>query len=208
MRKVLLSLLFAVFAASVAPAQGLGARVSATVTNFAGKHNNLEIGAGFDAGVVYQLPLVKKFYVEPGLMFYYTGASTDDPVENAGSFFDANVRNYGIAIPVDFGYKFNLLPNLQLSAFTGPKFNFNISSKMNFSPNFNVPAPKAMNLFNEGWKKFDLQWRFGIGFTVAKSYYVGVSGDVAVTPLAKYGNKNKPINVYRNTFAITLGYNF
>lgn len=211
MRKVLLSLLFAVFAASLAPAQGigqLGARLSGTITNPSGKHNNLGVGGGFDVGLVYQIPLVKKFYLEPGLLFYYTSMGTDDPVEYDGKLFDASVRNLGLAVPVNFGYHFNLLPNLKLSAFTGPRFNFNISSKEYYSPNFEVPAPPSVDLFDLGWKKFDLQWGFGIGFTVAKSYFIGVSGDVAVTPLAKYGNKRTHINVYRNTFAITLGYNF
>lgn len=211
MRKFILSLLLAVCGTAIAPAQipgHLGARLSATVTNPAGKNNNLSTGAGFDVGVIYQLPLVKKFYIEPGLMFYYTGMSNSAPVDMNGSAFDASVRNYGIAIPVNFGYNFKLLPNLELSAFTGPRFNFNIAAKQYFSPNFAIPAPDAISLFNLGWKKFDMQWGFGVGFTVADNYYVGVSGDVAVTPLAKYGNKHDVVKVFRNTFAITLGYNF
>lgn len=211
MRKALLTLIIALCGTAVASAQipgHFGVRLSATVTNPAGKHNDLNTGAGFDAGVVYQLPLVKKFYVEPGLMFYYTGMSNELPVDKDGSAFDASVRNFGLAIPVNVGYNFNLLPNLQLSAFTGPRFNFNISAKQYYSPNFSVPAPDAFNLFNTGFKKFDMQWGFGVGFTVAQNYFIGVSGDVAVTPLQNFGNKNQHIKVYRNTFAITLGYNF
>lgn len=211
MRKYLVLLVIAVISLGTASAQipgTFGARLSATVTNPAGKFNNLNTGAGFDVGVVYQLPLVKKFYIEPGLMFYYTGMSNDLPVEVNGLDFDASVRNFGIAIPVNAGYNFNLLPNLSLSAFTGPRFNFNVTAKQTYDPNFAAPAPKSANLFDLGWKHFDMQWGFGIGFTIAKSYYVGVSGDVAVTPLAKYGNKNNHVNVRRNTFAITLGYNF
>lgn len=211
MRKLILSLLLAATAAFGASAQSigqLGARLSMTVTNPAGKHNNLSTGAGFDVGVIYQLPLIKKFYIEPGIMFQYTGMSTKDPVEVDSHFFDANVKNFGIGIPVNFGYNFSLLPNLRLSAFTGPRFNFNISAKQTYSPNFDVPAPNSISLFDLGWKRFDMQWGFGVGFTIANDYYVGITGDVAVTPLAKYGNKHKSINVYRNTLAITLGYNF
>ena len=56
--------------------------------------------------------------------------------------------------------------------------------------------------------RVDAQWGFSLNFRFAQSYYVGITGGVAFTPLASFGNKDKKIRIHRNTVAISLGYNF
>ena len=117
--------------------------------------------------------------------------------------------NNDVMIPLNVGYNFALLDNLEVSVFTGPVFDFNITAKGVLDPNFTGPAPTGSdNLLDNGWKRFDCQWGFGVGVTFAHSYYIGVSGGIGISPLASYNIGGDTYRMRRNSFSIALGYNF
>ena len=186
---MLLSLAVPVLKAQT-PSPTLGARLSMELTFPSGGYDYYKTGAGMTAGVSAKFPLEHKFFFEPSLLFSYTGLSSKYLVELDGDYYYQNSANlYTLRLPLEFGYDFRLSDESVMSVATGPWLNLNLCNSQSISPNFGAPVPEPER-------------------KVARQYYVGVTTGVAFTPLAKFGNRDKKIRVYRNTVALSLGYNF
>lgn len=185
-----------------------GVRLSMDVSFPSDGFGEYEHGAGLDGGVTVAVPLHKGLFIEPGVLLYYNtmgvGNYVIDDMPYTGS-----VRNFGLRIPLNFGYRFNVTDNISLALTTGPWFNFNISARQYANPNFEGPMPKtSKNLFDYGWHRFDAQWGFGVKATFSGRYVVGISGGVGTKALATRTIDGHKMRMRRNTFTITLGYNF
>lgn len=211
-RLILLSLIAAI-AATGAAAQikpTFGVRASMEVT-MPGNRDYYKNGAGFTVGGVMQLPLPRNFYFEPGLLFSYTSIGSQDLIPFDNNYYQGGVKEYSIRVPLNVGYTFNAGDLWTIGFYTGPWINFNIAATQTLDPNFSaaIPVPeKNINMMKHGWKRVDAMWGFGLSFTFAENYHIGLSGGVGMTPLAKFGNRDKKVRIHRNVIAITLGYNF
>jgi len=212
--KILILCLLAAVCATTATAQikpTFGARLSMEMTVPGGGSSYYKPGAGFSAGGVMKLPLTRNFYFEPGLLFYYTAMSSKDIIPFDDFYFQSAVKEYGVRLPLNFGYTFNTGSLWTIDIYTGPWINFNIDASQALDPNFSAPEPvpdKTINMMKYGWKRVDAMWGFGLSFTFSENYHIGLSGGIGFTPLAKYGNRDKKIRIHRNIVAISLGYNF
>ncbi len=213
--KYLLPLAIAALVPAAAPAQtpkGLGIHAAMEVTMPSGASSIYKNGAGLTLGAHYRLPLPKKFYFEPGLLFNFTAMTAKDLVSFDDKYFYQGAANiYGLRIPLTVGYSVNLADFVNLDVSTGPWINFNISATQKLLPNFSAPEivpNKTIDLFDHGWNRVDALWGIHLGATFADNYYVGLSTGLAFTPLASFGNKDKKIRIHRNTVAVTLGYRF
>lgn len=155
-----------------------GARVALDINSYSGK--GFSNGAGFSIGGVYNAPLYKNLYFEPGLSLFYNTVG----VKHA----DMSVKNLGFRIPLNFGYHFDVADDLSIHVFTGPQVNFNILARFD-----------GESLFDDGYKRFDMQWNFGVGVGY-QQYYASIGGGVGMTNVTK--------GVDRSIVSITLGYNF
>lgn len=215
-RKLLISILCVAFAVCTLSAQEQkvtwGARLSMDVSFPTADKNPYKVGSGFSAGAVANIILPKRFFFEPGLMFYYTAMSSRSLITfDDNYFYEGSAKIYGFRIPLAVGYNFDVADRWRMSVSTGPYLNVNISAQQNLDPNLSAPVPvpdKKISLFDHGWRHVDAGWHISLSTTFAESYYVGITGGVNFTPLASYGNHDKKIRIYRNTVAVTLGYNF
>lgn len=189
-----------------------GVRLAMDVTFPGGGYDSYNTGAGFTLGGIYNVPFRNNFYFEPGVLFYYTGMSSKDLIKFDNNYLlQGSARQYGFRIPMNVGYQFNAGDNLTVGVATGPMLSVNISARQQLDavPGAPIPIPdKTVNLFHHGWRNVDLLWGISVNFTFARSYVIGFSTGVGLTPLAKYGNNDKKIRIQRNTVAIALGYNF
>lgn len=189
-------------------AGGFGVRLSFDVTHAAGDNEGLNNGSGFTLSGVYNLPLSGKIYFEPGVGVFYNTMGIR-PVEFDEGLYDGSIRNFGVKVPLNIGYRFELFEGLDVAAFTGPWFNVNFVARAQLQPNFEGPAPShSTSLFDDGWRRFDAQWGFGIMATYARQYYIGISGGIGMTPMASFDSNGARQRLRRNTVSITLGYNF
>ena len=212
-----------------------GARLSLDITGAAGNIDNYfeengipnltNNGAGFNIAGVYNIPLYKNLYFEPGLGIFYNtvGISGDhytpypnptepsDPEWIADYAINGSVRNWGFRIPLLAGYHFDFTDNMRVSVFTGPQLNIGLYMKqvydIHYIGNNNVPVDEhvSASCYGHGFKRFDAQWVFGAAYHYNR-YSIGVSGGVGMTNLLDgqfSGFKGR-----RNTFSITLGYDF
>lgn len=211
LRHLLLSLLAILSAGTVCARirgeAGVQAAMEITVPS-----NAYKTGTGLSLGPVYRIPLSKGIFFEPGVLFTYSAMNTKELIRiGDDALFEGSAKKYGLRLPLRLGYSFDPLDILSVGVYTGPELNFNISARQTLDPNFALDPPvprRSINLFDHGWKHVDLMWGFGLSFRIAQNYHVGISGGVGITPLAKFGNKDKKVRIHRNIVAITLGYYF
>lgn len=191
--------------------EGLGVRTAMEISVPSGGREVYGNGAGFTVGLTYKLPFAKRFTFEPELLYYYSTMTCKQDIAIDGYEYEGSARSMGIRVPLMVSYNFPVHDNFDITFATGPWLNFNVYARQNILPNLAAPVPvpdRKINLFDHGWKKFDAQWGFKLYMTFAHSYFIGITGGVAFTPLASFGMKDKKIRVHRNTVAISLGYNF
>ena len=153
--------------------------------------------AGFQLGAIYNMPIWKNLYFEPGISLFYNTAKANVFEWIPGPNNPRTLENWGLRIPFIFGYHFDFTDNLQIILYTGPQLDANISFHTKF--NDNLGGTKA------DFNRFDFGWNFGIGARY-DSYYLGLGGTVGINHLVRE-------SIYydgarRNLFTISLGYNF
>lgn len=210
LKKIILPL--ALFAVSIAgfaqDSPYWGVRLSFDVTHPAGCNDGINNGSGFTLNGIYNMPLSSHVYLEPGLGVFYNTMGIR-PVEFDEGLYDGSIRNFGLRIPINVGYRFHIFDGLELAAFTGPWLNVNLYTKAHLQPNFEGPAPsKSTSLFYYGWHHFDAQWGFGIAATYAGQYYISINGAIGFTPMSTMRIGDHKDRLRRNTVSVTVGYNF
>ena len=193
--KKLLILMVALLAAYNLSAQEMRYGITGGV-NFANMHSSVSSSdayVGFNAGVKAEMDLssvvADGFYADARALYSLKGGRWSGIHQNLGY----------LALPLNFGYRFNVAPSVNILAGVGPYFGLGILGK-------NVVkaegAKVKTDLFGEGYKRFDFglnynvgvemwnQWQFFLGFehsllNIAKSSIDG-EGDIKVRPLNFY----------------------
>ena len=121
-----------------------GVRVGLNVTSAANGGAMYSNKPGFEAGAVYNMPLWKNLYFEPGLSIFYNafGTVSYDTYEAPlplpdGTFttterlfqIDGSIRNFGFRIPLTVGYHFDFSEDLKVHVFTGPQLNLSLVAR-------------------------------------------------------------------------------
>ncbi len=181
-----------------------------TKVNFGGfKMDSFKPGAGFEAGAVYNIPLWKNLYFEPGLLLYYStmhGETTYHldylPGLNGIEICKESVRRFGFRIPMRAGYSFNFEFG-SISIFTGPRlsiplvgrYHTKVGKVSHSSSLYKYDAQLPLN-------RVDLGWQFGAGFTYDR-WVFEISGTAGMLDMYK-GNPS----MHDNSVDLTVGYNF
>lgn len=178
----------------------LGFRASVDVTASAGQAaNTFGNGPGFSVGAIYNLPLTGAFYLEPGASLFYNTFDVNEVKDNShgANTINGSIRNWGVRVPVNLGFRLTLTDDIAFSLFTGPVVNFNMSADKY------LDGP-GVDILGKYYRNADLQWNYGVGLNYAHSYYVSVAGYGGLTRVYK-----SPIDHFRrNMCSVTIGYNF
>lgn len=216
MKKTLLTILCAL-SLSAASAQTLynnednhsyfGARIGLDISSASEGYDVYSNGAGFNIGAIYHLPVKMNFYFEPGLGIFYDtfGCSAyADIVGGKAPLVDGSIRNFGFRIPFHFGYHFDFTDDISVSIYTGPQLNYSLTAKSHFKePVFGFPYNESM-FGEDGFKRTDLQWSFGVSLNYRQHYHVSIGGAAGLTKVMD----TKAMDFRRNLFNIGIGYNF
>ena len=210
MNRLLIAALAAVFPVVLSAQSGnyFGVRLSFDVTHLAGSNDGINNGSGFTLLGIYNIGIGSHVYFEPGAGVFYNTMGIR-PVEVDGAVYDGSVRNFGVRVPLNVGYRFEMFDNFELAGYTGPWINLNCTTKARLQPDFEGPAPTgSTNLFDYGWNCFDAQWGFGLTATYNRQYYLAVSGAIGISPMATFTTPESKDRIRRNTVSIAVGYNF
>lgn len=177
----------------------------------------LNNSSGFNVGAIYNLPLWKNLYFEPGVAIYYNTWAIDkltiaDDMDQTPA--SASVRQWGVRIPLNVGYHFDFTPDIKVSAFTGPEINLSFKGNVHMGVDkYNITAPAFGDDGN--FNRSDIKWRIGAGVTFLDHYYVAISGAIGMCDLMRdYTTEIEGIptkvspKMHANVFDITFGYNF
>lgn len=184
------------------------------------KDKMFKTGAGVGAGVIYNIPVIANFYVEPGLDLYYNTKAFDDILGEDEAKIDMknnSVRTFGMRIPIQLGYHFDFTDNISLAVYTGPVVNVGFSSDYYLTTKevngVSFHESGSMYKGDDDEMKYNraaLDWRIGVGVNY-KNLYFGLSGDLGMTNLIHNPKSTKDhykYNYHQNLCQITLGYNF
>lgn len=174
--------------------------------------------SGVSLGLIYNMPIWKNLYFEPGITLYYNTYSINKAhvskeldeysqlvhpsLNQQLALKEASLRQFGFRIPLMLGYHFDLIPSLRLSVFTGPEITLGLYAKNYYTlSGFDV----AKEAYGKGGNlnRFDFKWRFGVGATFLDRYYAAISGSAGICDTYKGS-----YTMHSNIFDITLGYNF
>lgn len=141
---------------------------------------------GFDAGVIYNTPLWKNLYIEPGVSLYYNAAMS--------------VRQFGFRVPVRVGYRFDFGP-ASVNVFTGPRLEIGVVGRDHrdiVGTYFNENAFGR----NGDFHRFDLGWQFGAGISRGR-FIFEIAGTAGLLDIAS-GEES----LHKNNVQFAVGYNF
>lgn len=177
----------------------LGARLGFDIMSLRNSGQIYSNSGGFHLGGIYNMPLWKNLYFEPGASIFYNRANIKENATVLRS--NGDVSNWGFRIPLNFGYHFDITDDIRIAPFTGPVININFSSKTDYE---STEQQNPMLNYNS----LDLCWDFGVGVTYQR-YYLAIEGTAGMSHYVKndttYGYS---LGGRRNLFTITLGYNF
>ena len=197
-------------------------------------------GAGFHVGAIYNAKIIKNFYIEPGAMLYYDTWSLNDKrfqADLAGAKRDiglnSSFRNFGVRIPLMFGYHFDFTPDINVSVFTGPELNIGLSSRYHYDVSVgsvpgldvngsiscyspigenktgNEAVDKLLDQVQDLFHRVDCAWKIGVGLNYS-NFHVSVGGAIGMSNVYKHSNASAfTDDAFRmNRMTVTLGYNF
>ncbi len=169
-------------------------------------------GAGFDIGAVYNIPLWKNLYFEPGLSLYYNTMGIDVSYADSegaipdGTELSASIRRFGFLIPFQVGYHVDF-SQFSLAAFTGPVLTTGIIGRGHASAKYQgIKETESENIYGGDGilNRVDLGWKIGVGATFDR-FVLQLSGTIGMCNVLNGADGAK----YRdNNVALTLGYNF
>lgn len=218
MKKSVLALALAALGAFTVSAQDyssnspyFGVRASLDISAPSSDPGNLyKNGVGFSVGAIYNYPVGGNFYFEPGASLYYNtwGFSEGSKIINDVKLWDVSFRNFGLEIPLMFGYHFDFTPTTNLAVFTGPTLRIGFVNDMHYKAEgdgYELSDYQGMYGDNGMYNRFDCAWKFGVGINFSQ-YYIGVSGQIGMINL--YQDEVQADHFRMNTVNFTLGYNF
>lgn len=175
--------------------------MSCPTSNASGTFTN---GAGFSLGGIYNIPVYANLYVEPGLHIFYN-TWTSKKLDIIGGIAENSFRNWGIAVPVMIGYRFDFASDLNAAVFTGPELRVGLANNYHYSL-LDDKITGNFDLYrNDGvMNRVDCAWRIGAALNY-EQIYLGISGGIGMVNLKK--NPSNP-SMYQNTIDVTVGYNF
>ncbi|WP_288308130.1 outer membrane beta-barrel protein [uncultured Muribaculum sp.] len=157
-----------------------------------------EPGAGFSAGLVYNTPLGRKFYFEPGLYLYYqTMGCNKDFLYDVES---ASVRQFGVRIPLQVGMRFKTRTGF-FSISTGPGINIGLSGKLHAEES---GQSVNVDVYKDDLNRFDINWNFGCAIHF-KQWMIGLNGNMGILNMLKDIDE---VKWHQNFITIGFGYNF
>ena len=167
------------------------------------KINMFESRLGASAGAYYHLPLVANLYFEPGASLFYDTYKMDFAIYESINIPSGHIDKFGIRVPLDFGFHFDIWENASLFIKTGPQLMYGFTEKMH------IPIEEEFDndMYGEDGmlNRFDLLWDIAAGADFGR-WNVALGYDFGLLNLAK--NTGGRISYHENYFRISVGFAF
>ncbi len=164
----------------------------------------LNAGAGFTAGAVYNIPVWKNMYFEPGLLLFYNSMGYDITISDESSAPDTghcSLRRFGVRVPFRLDYRFDF-EKVSVRAFTGPQLEVGLIGRSRLEVGNESASENAYG--SDGtFNRVNVGWEFGAGVDYG-NWTAEISGAAGITDMVQ----GSAIKGRFNNVTISLGYNF
>ncbi len=213
-----------------------GIRAGLNVSNQHGNGENAGSKAGFNVGIVADIPIISQyFYIQPGLYYTMKGFKATSLESSWYWNYDKHtekVNPYYIEIPILLSGRYNITDKVQVQVNFGPYFAIGIAGKYktkdewanNYTEESGIDrwqcdyfGPYNDFYFGEGkysgglkGKRFDCGLSIGAGFTFVKHYYIGFQYELGLTNAYtdEFIKYTRFDSIKNRNWMISLGYNF
>ncbi|WP_394774751.1 porin family protein [Flavobacterium sp.] len=163
--------------------------------------------AGFTAGIMVEIPIVKNFSLQPEVLYSQQGSKS--------SFSDNDVTNSHYKSTIDLNYlnipvmlKYYVLKELSVQA--GPQIGILLKANNKYQDNFlGYENHENFNL-KEYSAGIDTSVNFGLGYQFKDKFYTDLRYNISYSNVFKDGDANHFINsdMKNRVFQVTIGYFF
>ncbi|MHC0445362.1 porin family protein [Flavobacterium sp. 3-218] len=210
MKKTML-VLCALFLSGAAIAQDqkvkLGIKAGLNMANLSVDESELNSSdkTGFTAGLMVEIPLAKKFSVQPELLYSQQGSKFSySDAEVSNSNFKSTIKLSYLNIPVML--KYYVTKGLSVQA--GPQIGILLKSNNEYQDNFlGYDNKESMNL-KEYSSGIDTSVNFGLGYQFRDKFYADARYNLSYSNVFKESDVSYFINsdMKNRVFQITIGY--
>ncbi len=197
------------------------------------KHDLLN-KTGFHVGVIADLPLYGRFWLQPGIFLSAKGMKArleqGEVYGNQYNYYreEQNMRMLFLEVPVLVSYHYDLGNEVQLQVATGPYFAYGIDGKTttewertekmfgNYFYRSGTTETKTFRYDAEadteagrgaGMKRFDMGWNIGAGITF-RQIYLGLSYELGFLNLCDKKAWGEDSSLRTRTLQVSVGYTF
>lgn len=169
------------------------------------------MGPGVSAGINYYAPFGKITYFNTALMVNYDtfGYEGDVPNKYNPRHLDGSLRNLGLRLPLEIGFKFYSTDKMRLSAYTGANLYFNFSLKADYTETSSRGSQKIKKDYSNSGA--ELGWTVGVAGDFNRRWHAHIQGTLGLTNLGMtddlFTGRNGA-NFRRAEVAVGVGYNF
>lgn len=172
------------------------------------------LGAGVSAGPVWNIMLAPGFYIEPGINLYYDTYrlhtrqyQIDDEVYVGASAIGNKVARFGIRIPVNAGWQFDISSRLAMQLSTGPEFEVGLvgTRRVTLHSDYDNLLLEKENIYDSDstWQRFDIKWHIGMAMIIDTRWWIGIDSGFGLLNM-----RRSPFTQYDRLVRLGLGYNF
>ena len=164
-------------------------------------------GYGGSVGAVYHLPVFANLFFEPGMSLYYDTYVIDDlyadnGISDSPQSVDADIRKFGVRIPLTIGYRFDIWENAGISILTGPELTYGFTARVSGDRYKELGLPVNLYTSAGGHKRFNFLWGVGAGLDINR-FHISIIGYFGLVNMM-----HSPITLHENVARVAFGYNF
>lgn len=192
-----------------------GVRAGLNFSDLTFKYNDVvydyDARTGFQVGGIVDIPLLKGFYIQPGLFLTTRGATLD-----SGKHHETVASPIYLDVPVLASFRGDVCDWCNLQFNVGPYLGVGLGGRYKFK--HDGEATVKHDFFGNGTyvgdfemdeyvgdnSRFDMGLSFGVGATFIKHWYVGFQYDLGLVDIDNLTGAK----VHNGNFAIQVGYNF
>ncbi|MBS7254056.1 porin family protein [Flavobacterium branchiicola] len=187
----------------------VGVKVGVNISTLTIDHSELNSSSktGLTGGVMVEIPMAKKFALQPELLYSHQGVKT--------SFSDADVTNSVFTSTIKLNYlnipvmlKYYVVDGLSIQA--GPQIGILLKANNTYQDNFlGYENQESFNLYKYS-SGIDTAVNFGLGYQLMDKFYADLRYTISYSDVFKDGNANYFIDndMKNRVFQITIGYFF
>lgn len=146
-------------------------------------------GTGGSVGVVCNINLGAKFYLEPAVSMFYDTYSYKDLILGAEDYqeYDPAVYKAGFRIPAVIGYSFTITDKLAIAPFTGPEMSYAFAGdvKIHNRDELDLHGNLLFGTFGTQ-RRFECGWKIGVAFFSGK-WSFNIDATIGMTNLMTNG---------------------